>query len=268
MRQLGPVLFVVISLALLPNVICMVLPVRSKPPSAPPQPRVDNAIERFFIRAMAKKLATITPNQAPLQPNPTFDEMALSTMQLLDPTSDPLIQSAKIARLLGEVTPPFLRFLFRTFGGSRLGCEANALVAPFFSQWLVGPAKRVEGPVKEETWQSTMLIEECRYLKSVDGCRHACVYLCKVPTQAFFKESLNMDVTMTPDFNDSSCRMCFGQAPPASLNDDPVMLATDGVPCLATVSCCGATAGKVKKNSSSESSSREVSTEEEELICK
>ncbi|KAM3577222.1 hypothetical protein VYU27_000904 [Nannochloropsis oceanica] len=264
MRQLAPVLSFVISLALLPDVMCMVLPVRSKPPSAPPPPRVDNAIERFFIRAMARKLATITPDQAPFKPNPTFDEMALSTMQLLDPASDPLIQSAKIARLLEEVTPPFLRFLFRTFGGSRFGCEANALVAPLFSQWLVGPSKRVEGPVKGDTWQSTMLIEECRYLKSVDGCRHACVYLCKVPTQTFFKESLNMDVTMTPDFNDNSCRMCFGQAPPASLDDDPVMLATDGVPCLATVSCCGATVGKTKKKSRS----KEASTEKEELICK
>jgi len=232
----------------------MVVPVvRSKPqppPARPPSPpRVDNALERFFIKSMANKLATITPAHAPpAPPNPTFDEMALSTMQLLDPgaASDPLIQSAKIAQLLGEVTSPFLRFLFRTFGGSRLGCEANAAVAPIFSNWLVGPAKRVEGPVNDETWQSTMLIEECRYLKSVDGCRHACVYLCKVPTQNFFKQSLNVDVTMTPDFNDNSCRMCFGQAPPASLEDDPVMLATDGVPCLATASCCGAIAGEKK----------------------
>lgn len=210
---------------------------------------MDNALERFFIKAMANKLATIAPHAPPPPPNPTFDEMAQSTMALLDPgaASDPLIQSAKIARLLGEVTPSFLRFLFRTFGGSRLGCEANALVAPLFSEWLVGPAKRVEGPVDDETWQSTMLIEECRYLKSVDGCRHACVYLCKVPTQTFFKESLNVDVTMTPDFNDNSCRMCFGQAPPALLEDDPVMLATDGVPCLATASCCEAIAGKKKQ---------------------
>lgn len=243
--MLHRIYIVTLGLSFVISSVSMVVPVKSKRPSPPrpqPPPRPDNAVERLLIRAMAMKLASITPHDAPPPPSsPTYEEMARSTMQLLNPVlaPDPLVLSARIARLLDEATPPFLRFLFQNFGASRVGCEANALVAPFFSTWLVGPARRVEGEVNGEAWQSTMLIEECRYLKAVDGCRHACVYLCKVPTQTFFESSLGVPVTLTPDFTDNSCRMCFGQAPPARLADDPVMQAGEGVPSLATTSCCG-----------------------------
>ena len=130
--------------------------------------------------------------------------------------------SSRIAGALDQATPWFVKLVFRTLANNKLGCELNALVAPLFSKWLIGPARRVDGPVGEEVWESTMLIEKCRYLEAVDGCKHACVYNCKLPTQQFFQESLGVPITMTPDFNDLSCRMCFGQRPPASLCDDPV----------------------------------------------
>ncbi len=217
-------------------------PCKAATQSEPPQS--DNALERFLIYQMAARLATILPDPRPPAKDVTFEQWAVSTKQLLHQpqegeSDDPLLQSAKIASLLEEATPGFLRFLFRTFGGSRLGCELNALLAPYVSKWLVGPARRVEGPVGDETWESTMLVEECRYLKAVDGCRHACVYLCKAPTQQFFQETLGVPVTLTPDFKDNSCRMCFGQVPPASLEEDPVMEATDGVPSLVEAACCG-----------------------------
>ena len=47
-----------------------------------------------------------------------------------------------------------------------------------------------------------------------------CVNMCKVPTQEFFTEKFGIPLTMTPNFEDLSCKMIFGQIPlnPA---DDP-----------------------------------------------
>ena len=68
--------------------------------------------------------------------------------------------------------------------------------------------------------RSAVQIEKCRYLEE-SGCTGMCVNLCKVPCQSFFTEQLGMPLTMEPNFEDNSCRMIFGQAPPP-LEEDPV----------------------------------------------
>jgi hypothetical protein len=42
-----------------------------------------------------------------------------------------------------------------------------------------------------------------------------CVNMCKLPTQRFFTEDFGIPLTMTPNFEDFSCEMVFGQSPPA-----------------------------------------------------
>ncbi|CAM9837528.1 unnamed protein product, partial [Laminaria digitata] len=46
--------------------------------------------------------------------------------------------------------------------------------------------------------------------------------LCKLPTEAFFKEDLGMPLRMTPNFEDLSCEFAFGQEALA-VEDDPLM---------------------------------------------
>lgn len=144
------------------------------------------------------------------------------------------------------------------FPYSTWGAELNAAVTPIFFKWLVGPMERIEVEVEvqdvknvEESMvkssttsslrrrttrqRSGVKIERCRYLAE-SGCTGMCVNLCKIPTQTFFTEQLGMPLYMEPNFEDFSCTMIFGQAPP-SLEDDPVMTQ----PCLS--SCPSASGG-------------------------
>lgn len=49
--------------------------------------------------------------------------------------------------------------------------------------------------------------------------------MCKAPVQTFFTEELGMPLTMKPNFEDYSCEMIFGLAPPP-LEEDEVMQAS------------------------------------------
>jgi hypothetical protein len=50
----------------------------------------------------------------------------------------------------------------------------------------------------------------------------------QVPTQQFFSESCGFPMTLKPNFEDLSCEMVFGQAPPP-LEEDPAL----AQPCFA-----------------------------------
>lgn len=232
---------------------------------APPQhrPHVDSTLDRLLIGLLADKLAemvslqqtNLRPSSATRsRPTASFREFALSTKALLTPRSAAdvvadqnaagdahlLRRSQQIADTLSGLVPPPLRVAFRLTGKSRLACELHALLAPLVSGWLVGPARRMEGEVvveeggerRREVWTSSTKIEQCRYLAE-SNCRKSCVYLCKVPTQRFFSETLGTPLTLTPDFEDGSCVMSFGSVP-LPLDEDPVMQAT-----RALDSCCG-----------------------------
>lgn len=229
-------------------------------PLAPPPPEhgahQDSALDRFLIGLLATKLADMTGAPPRTQQQVSFPEFAQSTKALLVPVpgvdtgphgdAHLLLRSQQIAATLSGLAPPFLCMLFRLTGKSRLACELHALLAPGLSGWLVGPATRVEGEIelipadispaaerrRREVWASSTKIERCRYLAE-SGCRKSCVYLCKIPTQRFFAETLGTPLTLTPDLEDGSCVMAFGQVPPP-LDQDPVVQAT-----RALGSCCG-----------------------------
>ena len=236
-------------------------PLTPAPPSF--KPHQDSALDRLLIGLLADKLAEMVPQQQTSarpasatrsRPPASFREFALSTKALLSPRSAAnlvadqnaagdahlLRRSQQIADTLSGLVPPPLRVAFRLTGKSRLACELHALLAPLVSGWLVGPARRVEGEVvtveggerRREVWTSSTRIEQCRYYAE-SNCRKACVYLCKVPTQRFFSETLGTPLTLTPDFEDGSCIMSFGSVP-LPLDEDPVMQAT-----RALGSCCG-----------------------------
>ncbi|CAL8467376.1 g6913 [Coccomyxa elongata] len=118
--------------------------------------------------------------------------------------------------------PPWFR---KAFPYSKWGAELNARITPAFFTWLVGPMQTVEATLSDGTTQrSGVHIERCRYLAE-SKCAGMCVNLCKAPVQTFFTEELGMPLTMKPNFEDYSCEMIFGLAPPP-LEEDEVMQAS------------------------------------------
>ncbi|CAL1373705.1 unnamed protein product [Linum trigynum] len=143
------------------------------------------------------------------------------------------IQQQQVVRqVLLSMLPPGAPEQFRKlFPPTRWAEEFNAaLTVPFF-QWLVGPSEVIEVEVNGVKQRSGVLIKKCRYLEN-SGCVGMCVNMCKIPTQDFFTNEFGLPLTMNPNFEDMSCEMIYGQAPPA-FEDDPVAKQ----PCFANI--CG-----------------------------
>lgn len=54
----------------------------------------------------------------------------------------------------------------------------------FATQQAIGGA-----PARQEVWRSTVKVKRCRYLEA-SKCKGTCINLCKLPTEAFFREDL------------------------------------------------------------------------------
>lgn len=68
-------------------------------------------------------------------------------------------------------------------------------------------------------WTSGVKLLECRYLAQ-SKCKSNCLYICKTPTQEFFKTEMGFPLYMKPNFTDYSCELQFGVLPPL-IEDDP-----------------------------------------------
>ncbi|KAL8170724.1 hypothetical protein V2J09_022528 [Rumex salicifolius] len=131
------------------------------------------------------------------------------------------IQQQQVVReVLLSMLPPGAPAQFRKlFPPTKWAAEFNAaLTVPFF-HWLVGPSEVIEVEVNGEKQRSGVLIKKCRYLEN-SGCVGMCVNMCKIPTQDFFTNEFGLPLTMNPNFEDMSCEMIYGQAPP-SFEEDP-----------------------------------------------
>ncbi|TKY47953.1 Beta-carotene isomerase D27 [Spatholobus suberectus] len=132
------------------------------------------------------------------------------------------IQQQQVVReVLLSMLPPGAPAQFRKlFPPTKWAAEFNAaLTVPFFD-WLVGPSEVVEVEVNGMKQKSGVHIKKCRYLEN-SGCVGMCVNMCKIPTQDFFTNEFGLPLTMTPNFEDMSCDMVYGQAPP-TFEEDPV----------------------------------------------
>ena len=72
--------------------------------------------------------------------------------------------------------------------------------------------------------RAALEIERCRFLEA-GGCASACVNLCKVPTQTFFRDDMGVPLLMEPDYDDFSCRFSFGKSPPPLAADEALDVA-------------------------------------------
>lgn len=202
----------------------------------------DGLVDRVFIRLFSRKMANAVGRQTKLKGYAGFVDLSQKIMQGRDAEE----QQALVAVVLKSLVPsPALWLIRKLFSPTQLVCELNAWFATVLFEWLVGPCKVVEVSVtsqdgKPRQQKSGVHIEKCRYLEH-SRCVGMCINMCKLPTQTFFTEDFGIPLTMTPNFEDFSCEMVFGETPPpleteacyqtACLVEQCAVASTDGQPC-------------------------------------
>lgn len=188
-------------------------------PSSQPAPKTvyrDRWLDRIFIALFIRKMGRALGKGTS---KPGFAGVVDLSQQIMEGRS-PAQQQAVVAKVLGSLVPAPVLWLVRTlFSPTQWVCEANAWFAARLFPWLIGPCDVVEAEVTgadgtTRRQKSDVHIQKCRYLEE-SGCVGLCVNLCKLPTQQFFTEQFGIPLTLTPNFDDLSCDMVFGQAPPA-----------------------------------------------------
>lgn len=176
---------------------------------------VDNAGDRLFIWLFSRKMARAVGKASRFQGYDGFVDLSRQIMQ----GRNALEQQALVAVVLKSLVPAQVLWLIRTlFSPTRLVCELNAWFATVLFEWLVGPCEVTTVEVIGKDGQprqqkSGVHIQKCRYLEQ-SRCVGMCVNMCKLPTQNFFTQDFGIPLTMTPNFEDFSCDMVFGQTPP------------------------------------------------------
>ena len=189
----------------------------------------DNLLDRLFIWLFSHKMSQALGAGTTLSGYSGVVDLSKQIMQGRNAQQQQVI----VAQILQSFVPAPVIWAIRTFfTPTRLVCVLNAWFAARLFGWLVGPCEVAEaeidlpyGTVRSQP--SAVQIKKCRYLAD-SGCVGMCVNMCKVPTQAFFTEKFGIPLTMTPNFEDLSCKMTFGQIPPPPELDD-----AHQQPCLA-----------------------------------
>ncbi len=172
----------------------------------------DNVVDRAFIWLFSRKMANALGKETARKGYDGFVDLSKQIMAGRNARQ----QQETVAVVLQSLVPAPVLYVIRTvFSPTKLVCELNAWFATVLFEWLVGPCEvaEVEVPTKSgETrrQKSGVHIKKCRYLEN-SQCAGMCVNMCKLPTQAFFTEKFGIPLTMTPNFDDFSCEMVFGQ---------------------------------------------------------
>jgi len=175
----------------------------------------DSWFDRIFIWLFSRKMANALGKGTAQSGYDGFVALSQQIMQGRNAAQ----QQALVAVVLKSLVPAQALWLIRTvFSPTRLVCELNAWFATVLFEWLVGPCEVTEVTVPDADGQSQVQksgvhIKKCRYLEQ-SRCVGMCINMCKLPTQQFFTEDFGIPLTMTPNFEDFSCEMVFGQAPP------------------------------------------------------
>nr|APW29132.1 chloroplast beta-carotene isomerase [Triticum aestivum] len=132
-----------------------------------------------------------------------------------------------VASALERAMPSYIVTMIKVMmPPSRFSREYFAAFTTIFFPWLVGPCEVRESEVDGTREKNVVYIPKCRFLESTN-CVGMCTNLCKIPSQKFMQDSLGVSVYMSPNFEDMSCEMIFGQQPP---EDDPALKQ----PCFST----------------------------------
>ena len=175
----------------------------------------DTLFDRIFIWLFSRKMANALGKGTPQRGYDGFVDLSQQIMQGRSAQE----QQALVAVVLQSLVPAPVLWLIRTlFSPTQLVCELNAWFATVLFEWLVGPCEVTEVTVSDtegnpRQQKSSVHIQKCRYLEQ-SRCVGMCINMCKLPTQDFFTQQFGIPLTMTPNFEDFSCDMVFGQNPP------------------------------------------------------
>lgn len=181
----------------------------------------DNLIDRLFIWLFSLKIAQALGGSSTVSGYGGFVDLSKQVMQGRNATEQQLI----IDRVLQSLVPAPVLWGIRTFfAPTRLVCVLNAWFAAKMFGWLVGSCEVAEAEVdlvdgSTRSQPSGVYIKKCRYLAE-SSCVGMCVNMCKAPTQKFFTEKFGIPLSMTPNFEDLSCTMVFGQVAPIPAMDE------------------------------------------------
>ena len=174
----------------------------------------DNLVDRMFIWLFSLKMTQALGKGTEISGYDGFVDLSKQIMQGRNAKEQQII----VAKVLQSLVPSPALWAIRTFfAPTRLVCVLNAWFAAQLFEWLVGPCEVEEAEINLEdgtvrSQPSAVNIKKCRYLVD-SGCVGMCVNMCKVPTQEFFTQKFGIPLTMTPNFEDLSCKMIFGQVP-------------------------------------------------------
>ncbi len=198
--------------------------------SAPLEEYNDSPFERVLIGLVARKMSRAVGKTTELSGYEGLIDLSEQVVKGYDAQG----QQRVIGTMLRSLIPAPVLWSIRTFvRPARLILEWNAWFASHMFAWLVGPCEQKDVEVLDPQGQprvqhSGIQIKKCRYLEQ-SGCVGMCINMCKLPTQDFFAQEFGFPLTLTPNFEDLSCEMAFGQpAPP--LEEEPFY----HQPCLAT----------------------------------
>ncbi|BAQ59667.1 hypothetical protein GM3708_72 [Geminocystis sp. NIES-3708] len=175
----------------------------------------DNLIDQIFISLFSRKMAQAVKKRPKYKGYDGFVDLSQQIMKGRTAQQ----QQELVEVVLKSLVPSPALYLIRTlFSPTKWICESNAWFATVLFEWLVGKSEIQEVEIININKQiirqkSGVKIKKCRYLEE-SGCVGMCINMCKMPTQKFFTESFGIPLTMTPNFEDLSCEMVFGQNPP------------------------------------------------------
>ncbi|MBT9317957.1 beta-carotene isomerase domain-containing protein [Leptothoe spongobia] len=181
----------------------------------------DTFFDKLFIRLFAYKMSNAVGERSNRPGYDGFVDLSEKIMRGRNSQQ----QQRLVAVVLQSLVPAPVLWGIRTFfSPTQLVCELNAWFATQLFEWLVGPCEVQSVEIKTATGEtrqqkSNVHIKKCRYLEQ-SGCVGMCINMCKLPTQEFFTEKFGIPLTMTPDFEDLSCDMVFGQVPPPLETED------------------------------------------------
>ncbi|XVF32484.1 hypothetical protein REPUB_Repub17cG0086800 [Reevesia pubescens] len=149
-------------------------------------------------------------------------ESLVEATAMMSKKFNPYRQQELVIQALDSVIPKIILNMIKTLlPQSQFTREYFAAFTTVFFAWLVGPSEVRESEINGRREKNVVHVKKCRFLEQ-SNCVGMCINLCKMPSQAFIKDSLGMPVNMVPNFDDMSCEMIFGQDPPES-NDDPAL---------------------------------------------
>lgn len=190
----------------------------------------DSLPDRVFIWLFSRKMAKAVGRGSHLR---GYDGLVDISKQMMQGRNAREQQAVVGVVLRSLIPPPALWAVRKVFSPTQVVCELNAWFSTLLFGWLVGPSEvrevEITGPDGQVKLQkSGVHIKKCRYLEQ-SQCVGMCVNMCKLPTQDFFIKDFGIPLTMTPNFEDYSCEMVFGQVP-LPIEEE----AAYNQPCLAT----------------------------------